>query len=168
MRDRLEKERRERLNNSLPNYKNENLKEKIKSLISYPLLLRYFRAHVKLLTGIQYIDAKKLIITSSELNVRIFTLTGRYIGFFGQYDSWKNIITNKKFEPLFFLIFTIHFVSFSLSIYSFIIKPSMPRDLRKVCSSNTFSVVYGSKSSKWKLLQKTVCGLLGKRKFIYL
>ncbi len=99
MKDRLENERREKLNKLLPNYKDENLKEKIKSLISYPLLLRYFRAHVKLLTGIQYIDDKKVIITSSELNVRIFTLTGRYIGCFGQ-DDWKNAITNTKFELL--------------------------------------------------------------------
>ena len=89
MKERVELERRNQLNDLISLCDNEKLLNNLKGLISYPLLLRYFRAHTKCITAIQYVDDRQIILTSSsDFNVRIFTLTGRYIGFFGQDNPW--------------------------------------------------------------------------------
>jgi hypothetical protein len=145
IKEQIEMDRRDKFND-LISAKNEDLKNDLKKLVSYPLLLRYFRAHIKSLTGIQYVDDRKVIVTSSsDFNVRLYTLTGRYIGFFGQDYPWnQQIPTNSNLT---------------------LIKPSMPRDLRRIASANTIQVVYGVTGSKWKLLQKTVLGIFSKSKY---
>ncbi len=80
----------------MPKTNNKNLDDEYSSLIEYPILLRSFRAHIESINGICFIDEHELIITSSsDLNIRIFTLTGRYVGLFGQQNLW-DIISIKE------------------------------------------------------------------------
>lgn len=112
MRNSLEVNRRNKLNLLIP-YNEENLKNEFISYISYPLLLRYFRAHSKCITDIQYIDDRELIITSSvDYNVRLFTLTGSYVGIFGQETQWN--ITQKQFEYKFEFFNKVKIIKFFL------------------------------------------------------
>lgn len=57
--------------------------------IIYPQLLIAYRAHIRPITSICYANDREIIITSSiDCTIRLFTLTGRYIGYMGQSTYW--------------------------------------------------------------------------------
>ncbi len=127
-------------------------------LVRYPLMLQSFRAHTEFIGKICFVDEHELIVTSSsDFNIRVFSLTGQYIGIFGQPNSWQSIVVqsvNKKQALSIFFQEKFLKINFKRS------KPSqMPNDLRRVASANTFRVVRGSTGSKWKLIQRTFIGV---------
>ena len=61
----------------------------------YPQLLIAYRAHLRPIISIGYANDQEILITSSvDCTVRLFTLTGRYIGFMGQTNSWGPLSSN--------------------------------------------------------------------------
>jgi hypothetical protein len=57
--------------------------------VIYPHLLIAYRAHLRPITSISYANNREIVITSSiDCTIRLFTLTGRYIGFMGQTIPW--------------------------------------------------------------------------------
>jgi hypothetical protein len=57
--------------------------------VIYPQLLIAYRAHLRPITSITYANDREILITSSiDCTIRLFTLTGRYIGFMGQSIPW--------------------------------------------------------------------------------
>jgi hypothetical protein len=62
--------------------------------VIYPQLLIAYRAHLRPITSIFYANEREIILTSSiDCTIRLFTLTGRYIGFMGQSISWGPLST---------------------------------------------------------------------------
>jgi hypothetical protein len=62
--------------------------------VVYPHLLIAYRAHLRPITSIFYADDREIIITGSvDCTIRLFTLTGRYIGFMGQVVPWGPLHT---------------------------------------------------------------------------
>ena len=58
--------------------------------VVYPPLLIAYQAHLRPITSIMYANEREIIITSSvDCTIRLFTLTGRYIGYMGQSSSWR-------------------------------------------------------------------------------
>lgn len=135
LKEEIEMNRRAKL--GYPSLKNELYKQESIKNIKYPILLRSFRAHVEKITSLYYVDDKELIISSSyDTNVRLFTLQGRYFGLFGQDKTW-NLDEDLRLK----------------------LANRIPLDLHRVASSNTFKVVRGSISPRWKLIQQTVMGV---------
>jgi hypothetical protein len=63
--------------------------------VIYPQLLIAYRAHLRPITSITYANDREILITSSiDCTIRLFTLTGRYIGFMGQSIHWGPLNTN--------------------------------------------------------------------------
>jgi hypothetical protein len=57
--------------------------------IIYPQLLIAYRAHLRPITSIIYANDREIVLTSSiDCTIRLFTLTGRYIGFMDQSIPW--------------------------------------------------------------------------------
>lgn len=57
--------------------------------VIYPQLLISYRAHIQPITSLYYANDREIVITSSiDCTIRLFTLTGRYIGYMGQSVSW--------------------------------------------------------------------------------
>jgi hypothetical protein len=57
--------------------------------VIYPHLFIAYRAHLRPITSIFYANDREIVITSSiDCTIRLFTLTGRYIGFMGQSIPW--------------------------------------------------------------------------------
>jgi hypothetical protein len=57
--------------------------------VIYPQLLIAYQAHLQPITSIMYANDREIVITSSvDCTIRLFTLTGRYIGFMGQSMPW--------------------------------------------------------------------------------
>lgn len=75
------------------------------NLINYPKLLIAYRAHLRPITSITYANDQEIILTSSiDCTIRLFTLTGRYIGFMNQlisYGPLNSSIILKKYVQLF-------------------------------------------------------------------
>ena len=67
--------------------------------VIYPQLLIAYRAHLRPITSIIYANDREILLTSSmDFIIRLFTLTGRYIGFMNQSISFGplNSIINLK------------------------------------------------------------------------
>lgn len=61
----------------------------IKTVV-YPTLLVAYRAHLRPITSIGYAEDREIVVTGSiDCTIRLFTLTGRYIGFLGQPVLWE-------------------------------------------------------------------------------
>ncbi|CAK8691169.1 unnamed protein product [Clavelina lepadiformis] len=89
-----------------------------------PDLNHYFRAHVGSVNDITYVNEKQLFLTAgSEGTVRLWTVSGSYVGTFGQQFSW------------------------SLSNPSTV---RIPTDIKRVASSNTFKA-FKTGESPWRL-----------------
>jgi hypothetical protein len=57
--------------------------------VIYPQLLIAYRAHLRPITSIIYANDREIVLTSSiDCTIRLFTLTGRYIGFMDQSIPW--------------------------------------------------------------------------------
>jgi hypothetical protein len=57
--------------------------------VIYPQLLIAYRAHLRPITSIIYANDREIVLTSSiDCTIRLFTLTGRYIGFMDQPIPW--------------------------------------------------------------------------------
>ena len=49
-----------------------------------------WRAHVQTITGIEFIESSKVVISSAlDCTIRIWSIHGEYIGTFGQEDIWN-------------------------------------------------------------------------------
>jgi hypothetical protein len=78
----------------MPTTENPKLNHEYVLLTKYPDLLQSFRAHTRSINRICFADKHELIITSSlDLNIRIFSLTGQYIGVFGQKKAWNDSLS---------------------------------------------------------------------------
>ena len=62
----------------------------LSNTVIYPHLLIAYRAHLRPITSIFYANEREIILTSSiDCTIRLFTLTGRYIGFMDQTIPWE-------------------------------------------------------------------------------
>jgi len=62
--------------------------------VIYPQLLIAYRAHLRPITSIFYANDREILITGAvDCTIRLFTLTGRYIGFMGQSVPWEPLST---------------------------------------------------------------------------
>ncbi|XP_070571095.1 WD repeat-containing protein on Y chromosome-like [Ptychodera flava] len=99
--------------------------------IREPLKLNAYRAHLEVITFVEYAEEKELIITSStDCSVRLWTLCGRYIGTFGQKGGWEKlpeIIVPER------------------------VPRRLPGDVKRVASAITLKVLNGGSRPRWKL-----------------
>ena len=73
----------------------ENRAELLINTVVYPRLLIAYRAHLRPITSIAYANDREIVLTGSvDCTIRLFTLTGRYIGFMGQSVAWGPLSTN--------------------------------------------------------------------------
>ncbi len=57
--------------------------------LKQPQLVNSFRAHVRAITSVEYVPERELLLTTSlDHSVRVWTLTGRFVGTLGQKDPW--------------------------------------------------------------------------------
>lgn len=89
-----------------------------------PMLCNSYKAHVQSVTGLIYLDDAKLVISSSsDYTVRIWTLSGQYIGTLGSPIGWDHLSPNCPVPDE----------------YNFRIPP----DIQRVASSTTLKVLKG-------------------------
>ncbi|CAH2075872.1 unnamed protein product, partial [Iphiclides podalirius] len=63
-----------------------------------PLLLNSYRAHLRCVTALAYIDQHKLLLTgSSDYSVRMWRLTGEYLNTLGSFVPWS--LETTRFPP---------------------------------------------------------------------
>ncbi|XP_043193477.1 WD repeat-containing protein on Y chromosome-like isoform X1 [Amphibalanus amphitrite] len=97
-----------------------------------PHILNSFRAHVRTVMSVDFVEAHELLVTASaDCSVRLWTLCGRFIGIFGQKKFWNLTLPLKLRE----------------------IPIRIPRDVHRVASSTTLKVMHGGKHPKWHLVQ---------------
>ena len=95
--------------------------------LNYPTLLISYRAHLRPITSINYVDDRELVLTASvDCTIRLFTLTGRYVGCFGQNISEN--LTDRR----------------------------VPDDIRRKGSAITLQTLRGDVGKRWKLLKNTI------------
>jgi WD40 repeat protein len=71
-----------------------NRESTLTDIVVYPILLVTYRAHLRPITSISYVHDRQLVVTGSiDCTIRLFTLTGRYIGFFSQTLAWEPLST---------------------------------------------------------------------------
>ena len=131
----------------------ENRAELLINTVVYPRLLIAYRAHLRPITSIAYANDREIVLTGSvDCTIRLFTLTGRYIGFMGQSVAWGPLSTN---------------ISLKESVSSMrgdeTIGPSirrlpkrLPEDIRRKGSSTTLELLRGDIGKRWKLLKHTI------------
>jgi hypothetical protein len=101
--------------------------------VIYPQLLIAYRAHLRPITSITYANDREIVITSSvDCTIRLFTLTGRYIGFMGQSILWGPLNSNM------------------------ILPKQIPDDIRRKGSATTLELLRGDIGKRWKLLKHTI------------
>ncbi|CAF1256928.1 unnamed protein product [Adineta steineri] len=104
--------------------------------VIYPHLLITYRAHLRPITSIVYANDREIVITSSiDCTIRLFTLTGRYIGFMGQSVSWGLLSSTIILKDL---------------------PKRIPEDIRRKGSATTLEVLRGDIGKRWKLLKHTI------------
>ena len=97
-----------------------------------PHILNSFRAHLRTVMSVDYVEAHDLLVTSSaDCSVRLWTLCGRFIGIFGQKKFW----------------------SLSLPVKLRELPVRIPRDVHRVASSTTLKVMHGGRHPKWHLVR---------------
>ncbi|KAK3091806.1 hypothetical protein FSP39_022754 [Pinctada imbricata] len=99
--------------------------------LRWPLLVNSFRAHIRMINTIDYVNDRKVIITASEdSSIRVWALHGGYIGTFG--ETWPvidKILTKGGSD----------------------VETRIPNDLRRVGSARTLRVLSaGQPTQKWK------------------
>lgn len=103
------------------------------SLINTPKLLIAYRAHLRPITSIIYANDCEIVLTSSiDCTVRLFTLTGRYIGFMDQSIPYGPLNSIKSLPK------------------------HIPEDIRRKGSATTLEVLRGDIGKRWKLLKHTI------------
>ncbi|CAF1193148.1 unnamed protein product [Rotaria sordida] len=104
--------------------------------VIYPQLLIAYRAHIRPITSICYANDREIVITSSiDCTIRLFTLTGRYIGYMGQSMSWGPLSSNIILKDL---------------------PKQIPEDIRRIGSATTLELLRGDVGKRWKLLKHTI------------
>lgn len=89
------------------------------------------RAHTKAINSIEYVDDSSVVITaSSDCAIRVWTLSGEYIGTFG--ETWKPL-SDKTLKKQ------------ALNDFR------LPKDLRRVASARTFRVLNHGTFPRWRL-----------------
>lgn len=89
------------------------------------------RAHTKAINSIEYVDDSSVAITaSSDCAIRVWTLSGEYIGTFG--ETWKPLSDKTLKKP-------------ALNDFR------LPKDLRRVASARTFRVLNHGTFPRWRL-----------------
>ncbi|KAL9972869.1 hypothetical protein ACROYT_G019251 [Oculina patagonica] len=92
-----------------------------------PPLVMTFRAHLKPIVSLDFVDSRQLIITAStDASVRLWTHTGRYIGTFGQRALWdlEKAIKGQR---------------------------RLPPDIQRIASAETLRNLQSSPGPKWRL-----------------
>ncbi|XP_071485402.1 WD repeat-containing protein on Y chromosome-like [Diadema antillarum] len=108
----------------------------------WPPKLNSFRAHLKSITFIDYAEDKQLILTgSTDCSVRLWTLSGRYIGTFGQKGGWTKLPDDMDLAKA---------------------PRAIPRDVQRVASAITLKVLNGGTMPRWKLA-KTIMMVVGRK-----
>lgn len=89
------------------------------------------RAHTKAINSIEYVDDSSVVISaSSDCAIRVWTLSGEYIGTFG--ETWKPLSDKTLKKP-------------ALNDFR------LPKDLRRVASARTFRVLNHGTFPRWRL-----------------
>lgn len=61
-------------------------------------MVKCWRGHCQTITGIEYIDTSKVLVSSSiDCTIRMWSPDGKYIGTFGQDEIW-NLYDEKTFR----------------------------------------------------------------------
>lgn len=101
-----------------------------KKTLKWPLLVNSYRAHTKAINSVEYVDDRSVIVTaSSDCSVRVWTLSGVYIGTFG--EIWSPLDNRPKKQ----------------STEGF----RIPKDIRRVASARTFRVLNNGTFPRWNL-----------------
>ncbi|CAF0923785.1 unnamed protein product [Didymodactylos carnosus] len=135
MRDRAERVLQEKLGSPPINTSTDRVSY-LSDIMMYPQLLSAFRAHLKPITSIFFADDREIIITGSvDCTVRLFTITGRYIGFMGQSVPWGPLSQTIVLKDL---------------------PKIIPEDIRRKGSATTLELLRGDIGKRWKLLKHTI------------
>lgn len=120
--------------------------------VIYPHLLVAYRAHLRPITCIAYASDREVVITSSiDCTIRMFTLTGRYIGFMGQSVPWGPL------RPTIVLKEYVHSeMCQSIGRKTSRLPKRVPEDIRRKGSATTLEVQRGDIGKRWKLLKHTI------------
>ncbi|XP_039248319.2 WD repeat-containing protein on Y chromosome-like [Styela clava] len=110
-----------------------------------PKLQTSFRGHCKAIMSIAFItDANLIASGAADCCVRLWTLSGRYIGTFGQKNNWHLEFPIKDSK----------------------LPVAMPNDVRRIASPTTLYTVKGGYHVQWKQVRHAV-GFVGKTAGIF-
>lgn len=100
--------------------------------VQWPLLVNSFKVHAKVVNSVVFIDEFQFICTcSADCSIRLWTLSGQYIGTFGErWGPLKPTLTPKISEE----------------------NSRIPRDLKRTGSARTLKVLNQGKAPKWRNL----------------
>nr|CAB3241270.1 WD repeat-containing protein on Y chromosome-like [Phallusia mammillata] len=100
-----------------------------------PKLVFSIRGHLKAITSVVYIRSQELIVSgSSDCSIRLWSSMGRYIGTFGQAESWN--------------------VQFPIKDKDLPVR--IPEEVRKVASLTTLRTIKGGLHPQWKQVKHAV------------
>lgn len=106
-----------------------------RSTFKYPLLVNSYRAHTKSISNIEFVDDRKVIITTShDCSIRVWTLNGLFIGSFG--ETWA---------PL---------PKAPVIVHSFRIR--IPQDLKRIGSAKSLKVLNHGRHPLWRYAYDTI------------
>ncbi|KAI3389780.1 hypothetical protein SNEBB_002481 [Seison nebaliae] len=108
-----------------------------KHLVNYPTRLLSFRSNINYaIADIQYIEDRELICVALTSGIcRLFNLTGRYVGSFGQTKIWG---------PL------------PIPVDAIKLPKIIPDDIRRHASATTLVTLRGSRNPRWRLIKNTL------------
>ncbi|KAK7112069.1 WD repeat-containing protein on Y chromosome-like [Littorina saxatilis] len=110
------------------------------SSLKTPKLLNVFHAHMQAITALTYVDDGMLIITGSkDCSVRVWTITGSFVGHCGA--PWVKLPSSEK-SPL---------------------RP-LPKDIRRNASARTFRVIKGGRVPAWDRAVRLIRNYLEQQK----
>ncbi|CAD5114766.1 DgyrCDS3810 [Dimorphilus gyrociliatus] len=120
-----------------------------------PKLLTSFRAHMQPINSIDYVNDKQIILTcSSDRSIRLFSLTGQFLGVLGKARKnppiLLNMYTNKDLPPIDKDINQLDIIRSARTKYY------PPPDIAKEASPTTLHVNKMGKSRLWKRVKTAV------------
>lgn len=122
-----------------------------------PQLLTSFKAHFSTITKLDYIPDGELVLSSSQDgSIRMFLITGAFIGIFGHPETWKNCPykgaqQHTKQESTTSKL-NMTFSRLRSQVYS----KNLPPDIRRVASATTLKVMYDGVSPLAALIKTVI------------
>lgn len=114
-----------------------------------PDLINSFRGHVLEITDMVYIDSLERLITSStDCSIRVWSLYGQFLGIFGQETPWSYM---KRTIDIWGVTRDISYEKRTA------LKRHIPRDIRRVASPTTLRVLSNGVQYNWRMAR---CGVL--------